>query len=258
MEPALMRRIALMALFCTSVFYAPMPLVAQNGGGETPLIPVADMPTDSGGATAPSEPPLEVDPNAVPQLAPPSEVGGGVEAPTSAPAPVAAPEPEPAPAPVEPQARAAVPEPAPSVTPPPTAPPAESAQDEPGEDEEPAPDDEPSEQESDEEDEEEFEEEFEDGPAPGEPQDPGVTPGAEPAGPQLPRTGGDLPALLLSGLALAAAGISLRALVGPPAPRPARPARKLPSPHAHARALRPSLGPDFGERAYWRLPPRLG
>jgi LPXTG-motif cell wall-anchored protein len=257
-----MRKLALMAFFCSCVLYAPMPLIAQNGGGETPLIPVADMPNSSGGATAPSEPPLEVDPEAVPQLAPPSEVGGGAEAPTSAPAP--APAPAPGPEPTVPQAHAAVPDPEPAVTPPPAALPAEPAQDDPVGDDEPTPDDEPTDEptdqapESDEPDEEEFEEEFEGGPAPGEPQEPGVTPGVEPAGPQLPQTGSDLPALLLSGLALAAAGLSLRALVGPPAPRPPRPARKLPSRHAHARALRPSLGPDYRGGACRPVPPPLG
>ena len=67
-----------------------------------------------------------------------------------------------------------------------------------------------------------------------------VTPTQATAGPQLPRTGADLPALLLSGLALMVSGMSLRALC----PRallaaPARPARKLPS-GACAR-LRPSV-----------------
>ena len=43
-----MRKLVLMAIFCSGVFYAPMPLIAQNGGGPTPLIPVADMPADNG------------------------------------------------------------------------------------------------------------------------------------------------------------------------------------------------------------------
>ena len=51
MEPARMRRLVLMAIFCSGVFYAPMPLIAQNGGGPAPLIPVADMPGDNGAAT---------------------------------------------------------------------------------------------------------------------------------------------------------------------------------------------------------------
>lgn len=253
-----MRKLVLFAIFCTGVFCAPLPLTAQNGGGPTPLIPVADMP-NSGGATAPSEAPLEVDPEAVPRLAPPAEVGGGAEAPTRAPAPSPAPAPAPAPSP-EP---ATAPEPVAEVPAPTTAAPAQAPEEPVGE--VPPPDDEPAEEEpttpdpeSDEPDEEEFEEEFEDGPAPGEPQEPGVTLGAPEAGPQLPRTGGDLPAVLLSGLAMAAAGMSLRALVGAPAPRPARPARKLPSRHAHARALRPSLGPNYGDRAYRRLPAPLG
>jgi LPXTG-motif cell wall-anchored protein len=210
-----MRRLALIAIFCSSAFYAPMPLIAQNGGGQTPLIPVADMPSDSGGATAPSEPPLEIDPEAVPELTPPAEVGGGAAAPASPPVPAPAPESEPEPAPAP--APAAVPEPEPVVTHSPAALPADPAQDEPVGDDEPTPDDEPTDEptpepESDEPDEEEFEEEFDDGPAPGEPQPPTVAP-AERAGPQLPQTGADLPALLLSGLALTAAGLSLRALV---------------------------------------------
>ena len=60
-------------------------------------------------------------------------------------------------------------------------------------------------------DEEQFEEEFDDVPEPGEPNAPSVVPEAS-AGPQLPRTGADVPALLLSGLALTASGMSLRAL----------------------------------------------
>ena len=63
-------------------------------------------------------------------------------------------------------------------------------------------------------DEDQFEEEFDDIPEAGEPQSPSVAPEAS-AGPQLPRTGADLPALLLSGLALTASGLSLRALCRP-------------------------------------------
>ena len=71
-----MRKLVLLAIFCSGVFYAPLPLIAQNGGGSAPLIPVADMPSSGGGATAPSEPPLEVDPQQAPELVPPQEVGG--------------------------------------------------------------------------------------------------------------------------------------------------------------------------------------
>jgi hypothetical protein len=75
------------------------------------------------------------------------------------------------------------------------------------------PDEEPTAPEPDEDtqDEEEFEEEFNGIPEPGEPESPTVAPRAS-AGPQLPRTGADLPALLLSGLALTVSGMSLRAL----------------------------------------------
>jgi hypothetical protein len=204
MEPAHMRKLVLMAIFCSGVFYAPLPLIAQKGGSQTPLIPVTDMPSDSGGATAPADPPLEVDSEAVPELVPPQHVGGGAEAPTRAPTP--APE-EPAPAPA----------PAPAATPAPAAEPAQA----PDDPELPVPDEEPTDgpttpgPDEDEQDEEEFEEEFEEdfgeGPEAGEPDAPGVAPRAT-AGPQLPRTGADLPALLLSGLALTASGMSLRAL----------------------------------------------
>jgi len=221
-----MRKLVLFALFCCGVFYAPMPLIAQNGGGPTPLIPVADMPEDNGAATAPSEPPLEVDAEKVPELIPPGQVGGGAEAPspTSAapapvPAPAPAPVPEPAPAPAEP-----VPAPAPEPEPDPTAAvalqprDAQPAQDE-GEqpvgsvpDEVPeAPEPEPQ---QDAQDEEQFEEEFDGIPEAGEPESPAMSPEAT-AGPQLPRTGADLPALLLSGLALTVSGMSLRALCRP-------------------------------------------
>jgi hypothetical protein len=215
-----MRKLVLTVIFCAGVFYAPLPLIAQNGGGNTPLIPVADMPADSGGATAPSEPPLEVDPQEAPELLPPQEVGGGAEAPApreTAPAPSPTPEPAPAPAPVP------APEPAPEPTAsvaipsrPADAGPAQNP-DEPTDDEEPsgtAPDEAPTApgQEENNQDEEQFEEEFDDVPEAGEPNAPSVAPQAT-AGPQLPRTGADLPALLLSGLALTASGISLRALV---------------------------------------------
>jgi membrane anchored protein len=200
-----------MAIFCSGVLYAPLPLIAQNGGGQTPLIPVADMPSDNGGATAPSEPPLEIDPEEAPELVPPQSVGGGAEAPSRTPAPAPAPAPEPA---GEPTAAVAMPQPEPA--------PAEPAQagDQEPEGEEPAgqvPDEAPTapepQQEPDQqaEDDEEFEEEFDDVPEPGEPNAPSVVPEAS-AGPQLPRTGADLPALLLSGLALTASGMSLRAL----------------------------------------------
>jgi hypothetical protein len=213
MEPAHMRKLVLMAIFCSGVLYAPLPLIAQNGGGSTPLIPVADMPADNGGATAPSDPPLEVDPQAAPELVPPQEVGGGAEAPAARPpAPVPTPEPAPTPAP-EP---APAPEPTAAVAMP--ARPAEPAQnpDEPTGDEEPTvPDETPTttpQPQQDNQDEDQFEEEFDDVPQAGEPNAPNVAPEAT-AGPQLPRTGGDLPALLVSGLALTASGMSLRALV---------------------------------------------
>jgi hypothetical protein len=209
-----MRRLVLMAICCSGVLYAPVPLIAQNGGGQTPLIPVADMPSGNGGATAPSEPPLEVDPDAAPELIPPEEVGGGAEAPRkTAPPAVPTPEPEPDPAPeLEPTAEVAMPQ---SVR----AAPAQVPDEEPEGDQpvdevpdeaptapEPQPD--PDDQTR---DEEQFEEEFDGVPEPGEPDAPSVVPEAT-AGPQLPRTGADVPALLLSGLALSASGMSLRAL----------------------------------------------
>ena len=86
-----MRRLLLMAIFCSGVLYAPMPLIAQNGGGPTPLIPVTDMPSDNGAATAPSDTPLEVDADKVPELIPPQEVGGGAEAPSHTPSRTPAP-----------------------------------------------------------------------------------------------------------------------------------------------------------------------
>src|SRR5215208_3066465 len=109
-----MRRLVLMAIVAGGVFYAPLPLIAQNGGEATPLMPVTDIPSDSGGATAPPEAPLEVDPNEAPELVPPQEVntGGGTSAPppaatqatpksepvtTPTPAPAAAPAPTPTP-----------------------------------------------------------------------------------------------------------------------------------------------------------------
>jgi outer membrane biosynthesis protein TonB len=236
-----------MAILAGGVFYAPLPLIAQNGGGQAPLIPVADMPTDSGGAAAPAEPPLEVDSAEVPELVPPSEVGGGAEAPASPAAPAA-------PAPPA----AATPAPVPAPGPAPAA--AEPAQvpEEPAEPPEEAPTDSPTPTpDEDETDPEEFEEEFDDAPQPGQPELP--TAPRVTAGPQLPRTGADLPALLLSGLSLTAAGMSLRALCGGrAAAQPARPRRKLPSAHAHARALWPPPGTDFSGRAYRRLPAPLG
>lgn len=203
-----------MAIFCSGVFYAPLPLIAQNGGGQTPLIPVADMPTGNGGATAPSEPPLEVDPDAAPELIPPEEVGGGAEAPhktVSPAAPAAEPAPAPAPEP-EPTAEVAMPQTVPAA--PAQVPDEEAAGDEPvGQvpDEAPtAPEPQPQPDEQNR-DEEQFEEEFDGVPAPGQPNAPSVVPEAT-AGPQLPRTGADVPAVLLSGLALTASGMSLRAL----------------------------------------------
>ena len=98
--------------------------------------------------------------------------------------------------------------------------PAEPAQnpDEPTGDEEPTvPDETPTttpEPQQDTQNEDQFEEQFDDVPQAGEPNAPNVAPQAT-AGPQLPRTGADLPALLLSGLALTVSGISLRALVRP-------------------------------------------
>src|SRR6185503_11648368 len=101
MEPARMRKLVLMAICCSGLFYAPLPLNAQNGGGPTPLIPVADMPSDNGAATAPSDAPLEVDADKVPELVPAGEVGGGAQAPShgSSPTPAPAPAPTPAPSP---------------------------------------------------------------------------------------------------------------------------------------------------------------
>ena len=208
-----MRKLVLLAIFFSCIFYAPLPLIAHNGGGSTPLIPVADMPADNGGATAPADPPLEVDPQQAPELVPPQEVGGGAEAPA---APQPAPTPEPAPTPAPAPEPASAPEPTAAVAMP--ARPAEPAQnpDEPTDDEEPTVPDEapttPPEPQQDTQNEDEFEEEFDDVPQAGEPNAPNVAPEAT-AGPQLPRTGGDVPALLLSGLALTASGMSLRALV---------------------------------------------
>jgi len=228
MEPARMRRLLLIAIFCSGVFYAPMPLIAQNGGGPTPLMAVADMPSDNGGATAPSDPPLEVDPDKVPELVPSRDVGGGAEAPPTRPQPAPAPPPEPAPAP-EPAPEAA-PEPAPApeaASTPPPEPTASVAM--PQRDAQPrdtpvgsVPDEVPTPPDTDEQDqgdqnnqdEEQFEEEFDGIPEPGEPESRAVTPEAT-AGPQLPRTGADLPALLVSGLALTVSGMSLRALCRP-------------------------------------------
>lgn len=192
-----------MAIVAGGVFYAPLPLIAQKGGGETPLIPVADIPNDSGGATAPSEVPLEVNPEEAPELVPPQQVnnGGG----TSAPAPAATQAtPPPAPAP-------STPEPSPT-------PVAAQAPEEPDTPVEEPPDETPTETpttpepDEDEPDPEEFEEEFDEGPAPGEPESPAVTVPEVSAGPQLPRTGPELPAIVLSGLSLTAAGMALRAL----------------------------------------------
>ena len=204
-----MRKLVLMAIFCSGVFYAPMPLIAQNGGGPTPLIPVADMPGDNGAATAPSDPPLEVDADRVPELVPPREVGGGAEAPSHPPRPTPAPEPAPAPAPAaepepEPIAHVAMPQPDAQPAQDEGEEPVGSVPDETPTTPEPAPDE-------DTQDDEQFEEEFDNLPEPGEPESRAVAPQAT-AGPQLPRTGADLPALLLSGLALTVSGMSLRAL----------------------------------------------
>ena len=201
-----MRKLVLIVICCAGLFYAPLPLVAQRGGEQAPLIPVVDMPTNSGGATVPSDPPLEVEPDAVPELVPPQEVrapgdsGGG-------PADPAPPDPEP------------VPEATPAPTPGPAPPAAEPAQTQEPTDEEPVdvpetPEtpEEPEEPEADEPDEEEFEEEFDDVPEPGDPDAPEVTPRATDTGPQLPRTGADLPALVLSALSLLMSGTALRAL----------------------------------------------
>lgn len=207
-----MRKLVLMAIFCSGVLYAPMPLIAQNGGGPTPLIPVADMPGDNGAATAPSDPPLEVDADRVPELVPPREVGGGAEAPSHAPSPTPAPAPAPAPEPAPAPAPAAEPEPEPiaHVAVPPRD--AQPAQDEGEEPVGSVPDETPTTPDPDTQDDEEFEEEFDNLPEPGQPESsPTVAPRAT-AGPQLPRTGADLPALLLSGLALMVSGMSLRAL----------------------------------------------
>ncbi len=69
-----MRRLILSAILVSGVLYAPLPLIAQNGGGQVPLIPVGDMPNAGGGATAP---PLEVDPSEAPELVPPDQVDAG-------------------------------------------------------------------------------------------------------------------------------------------------------------------------------------
>ena len=207
-----MRRLVLMAIFCSGVFYAPLPLIAQNGGGQTPLIPVADMPSGNGGATAPSEQPLEVDPDAAPQLIPPEEVGGGAEAPHKS-VHAAVPEPEPAPAPdpePEPTAEVAMPIPAAPAQVPDAQPGGEDPVGQVPDEAPTAPQPQPNPDEQSRDD-EQFEEEFEGVPEPGEPNAPSVVPEAT-AGPQLPRTGADVPALLLSGLALTASGMSLRAL----------------------------------------------
>ena len=210
-----MRKLVLLAIFFSGILYAPLPLIAQNGGGSTPLIPVADMPNDNGGATAPSDPPLEVDPQQAPELLPPQEVGGGAEAPSRTPAPAPTPAPTPAPVPEpapEPTAAVAVPQSTPRA-----AEPAQAPDEEPQGDEPTVPDETPTttpEPQQDTQDEDQFEEEFDDVPEAGEPNAPNVAPEAT-AGPQLPRTGGDLPALLLSGLALTVSGMSLRALVRP-------------------------------------------
>jgi hypothetical protein len=213
-----MRKLVLLAICCSGLFYAPVPLNAQNGGGPTPLIPVADMPSDNGAATAPSDPPLEVDADQVPQLIPSEEVGGGAQAPAPAtsptPTPTPAPEPAPAPAPTTTPAPAPEPEPEPAAAvalQPREAQPAQDEGEEPvGSVPEEVPT--PTEPDEDTQDEEQFEEEFDDEiPEPGEPESRAVAPRAT-AGPQLPRTGADLPALLLSGLALTVSGMSLRAL----------------------------------------------
>jgi hypothetical protein len=211
MNPGLMRKLALMAIVAAGVFYAPLPLIAQNGGGSAPLMPVADIPTDdSGGVSAPSEPPLKVDPAEAPELVPPDQVGGEENGGTTAPAPGAH-----APAPSA-TARVAVPEPVPATAPVPEPTPAPASEaptdaapaqapDAPTPDETPEPD-------QDESDPEEFEEEFDDVPEAGEPDSPAVQPQVTSAGPQLPRTGAELPALLLCGLSLTASGLALRAL----------------------------------------------
>ncbi|HYH60218.1 MAG TPA: hypothetical protein VD790_13490 [Thermoleophilaceae bacterium] len=205
-----MRRVFLVAIACSGVLYAPLPLIAQNGGGEAPLIPVADMPDSSGGATAP---PLEVDPERVPELVPTGDAGeaeaphGGADAPGPD-APDAVPVPAPDPAPVAPPA----PEAAPAL-----APAADLAQDptvpeDPVDPPDQAPTDDPT-PDVEEPDDEEFEEDFgdldESDDAPDDPVATGPTPRA---GPQLPQTGANIPPVLLSGLALTAAGMSLRSL----------------------------------------------
>jgi membrane anchored protein len=210
-----MRKLVLLAICCSGLFYAPLPLTAQNGGGPTPLIPVADMPSDNGGATAPSDPPLEVDPGKVPELVPSQDMGGGAEAPSTTPAPA----PAPTPAPTTPTP-APEPEPTASVAMPPRD--AQPSQDQGEEPVGSVPEEVPNPPETDEQDqgnqnnqdEEQFEEEFDGIPEPGEPESPAVAPEAT-AGPQLPRTGADLPALLVSGLALLVSGMSLRALCRP-------------------------------------------
>ncbi len=220
-----MRKLVLLAICCSGLFYAPLPLSAQNGGGPTPLIPVADMPSDNGAATAPSDPPLQVDPDKVPELVPSQDVGGGAQAPSRAPTPAPTPAPAPAPAPApepEPATPAPAPEPEPTAS---VAMPQRDAQPAQDEGQEPVgsvPDEVPTPTEPDQQDqgnqnnqdEEQFEEEFDGIPEPGEPESRAVAPEAT-AGPQLPRTGADLPALLVSGLALLVSGMSLRALCRP-------------------------------------------
>ena len=206
-----MRRLVLTAILVGGVFYAPLPLIAQKGGEQAPLIPMADIPNDSGGATAPSEVPLQIDPNEAPELVPPQEVntGGG----TSAPAPGATgatPAPAPAPAPVATATPALSPEAAPEPVVAQAEDPDTPVDDNPDE----TPTDTPTTPEQDEDgtDPEEFEEEFDDGPEAGEPESPAVTVPEATAGPQLPRTGAEIPPIVLSGLSLMAAGMSLRAL----------------------------------------------
>lgn len=207
-----MRKLLLVAVAAAAIFQAPLPLIAQDGGGSPALVPVSDIP-------AGAEP--------VPGT-------GAVEAPAAPPPAPPAPAPEDAPAlvPTEDVAAPQPPPPAdmPAAVPDPDAAPqlrprAELAQDQPTgpdlpEDQEPneAPDPTPDE----ETDPEEFEEDFNGGgepdPAPG-----GGTPApradrAAAIAERLPETGVRLAALALASLALLSWGTGLRLLV-PPARR---------------------------------------
>jgi LPXTG-motif cell wall-anchored protein len=244
-----MRRLAPAAVILAALFHAPLPLVAETGGGTPALVPVQDMPP------------------------PAPAVNGAAEAPVAESAPVPAPAPAPAPTPVPADtpelvpaeemgtAAAPVPETPPESVPQLQAMPAqEPVPDDPAVEEPATPpaDEVPDKEET---DPEEFEEEFDDEPQEdSEPEDaapaPNDTPAAPAAQPRLPQTGTNLINLAGTGVALLVLGMWMRRV--PPAPRRprARPARKLPSAHAHARALRPPPGTNYGLPAHrWVLPP---